>query len=133
MYDITHTLCMAQYVVYTKSNPCFMTSQHSIHDIKSTLSRITPIISDSTSTVYLSSHPDYRSYNPQCMYDITATICTTSYELQMTYHPLFMISHHSMISHTLYSCHHTQYTCHRIHCSGAITYSVLIIPNQQYV
>ena len=79
-----------------------MTSNHCIHDIKATLYHITPIISDSTSTVSVSSHPDYWSYNLHCMY-ITAAICMTSHKLHMTSHPLFMISHHSMTSHPLYS------------------------------
>ena len=56
-----------------------------------------------------------------------------SFELHMTSLPLFMISHHAMTSHPLYSCHHTQDTCHRIHCSWTITYSVLIIPYLLYV
>ena len=110
-----------------------MTSQHSIHDIKVIISHITWIISDSTSTVSLSSHPDYRSYNLHCVYENTATICMTSYEIHMTSHPLFMISHHTMTSHPLYSCHHTEDTCHRILCISTITYSVLIIPHLLYM
>ena len=133
IYDITSTVYMAQYALYMTSNPRFMTSQHSIHDIKTIISHLTPIIPDSTSRVSLSSHTVYRWYNPHCMYDNTATICTTSYELHMTSHPLFMISHHAMTSHPLYSCHHTQDTCHRIHCSWTITYGVLIIPHLLYV
>ena len=64
MYDITPTIGMAQYALYTTSNPRFMKSQHSIHDNKATLSHRTPIISDTTFTISLSSHPDYRSYKP---------------------------------------------------------------------
>ena len=74
----------------------FITAQPSTHDIKTIISHVTPNISDSTSTVSLSSHPDYRSYNPDCLYDNTATICTTLYELHVTSHPLFMISHHAL-------------------------------------
>ena len=61
------------------------------------------------------------------MYDITVTICMTSYELHMTSRPLFMISHHVMISHPLYSCHQTQDTCHHMHCFWTIPYNVLIV------
>ena len=104
IYDTTAPVYMAQYALYMTSHPPFMTSQHSTHDIKVIISHLTPITSDSTSTVSLSSHPDYRSYNPHCMYDNTATICMTSYELHMTSHPLFLISHHAMTSHPLYSC-----------------------------
>ena len=57
----------------------------------------------------------------------------TSYEIHMTSHPLFMISHHAMTSHPLYSCHHTQDTCHCIFCSSTITYSVLTIPHLLYM
>ena len=120
---------MEEYVLYMTSHPRFMTSQHSTYDNKAIISHLTPIISDSTSTVSLSSYPDYRSYNPHFMYDNTATICMTAYELHVTSHPLFMISHHAMTSHPLYSCHHTQDTCYCIHCSWTINYSVLIIPH----
>ena len=110
-----------------------MTSQHSTHEIKAIVSHLKTIISDSTSTVSLSSLPENRSYNPHCMYDNTATICMTWYELHMTSHPLYMISLHAMTSHPLYLCHHTQDTCHRINCSWTIAYSVLIIPHLPYV
>ena len=105
----------------------------SLHDIKATLSHITPIISDSTSTVSVSSHPDYRSYNPHSMHDTTATIYITLFKLHLKSHPLFMISQHAMSSHPLYSCHHTQYIWHHIHCSCIITHSILIIPHLCYV
>ena len=103
IYDITSTVYMAEYALYMTSHPRFMTSQHSTHDLKAIISHLTLIISDSTSTASLSSHKDYWSYNPRCTYDNTATICMTSYELHTTSHPLFMISHHAMTSHPLYS------------------------------
>ena len=122
---IKHTLYLWHHIyciygtIFTLSDisPRFMTSQHSTHDIRAIISHLKPIISDSTSTVSLLSQPDYLSYNPHCMYDNTATIRMTSYKLHMTSHPLFMISHHSMTSQPLYSCHHIQDTCHCIHCS----------------
>ena len=43
-----------------------------------------------------------------------------------------MISHHSMTSHPLYSCHN-KYIWNCIHCSWTITYSVLIIQHLLYV
>ena len=107
-----------------------ITTLYSLH--QSYISHLTLNISDSTSTVSLSSHTDYRSYNSHCMCN-TATICMTSYELHMTSHSLFMILHHAVTSHPLYSCHHTQDTCRCIHCSWTITYSVLIIPHLLYV
>ena len=94
---------MTKYALYMTPHPRFMTSQHSTHDIKAIISHLTPIISDSTYTVPLSSHPDYRSYNPHCMYDNTAAIGMTSYELHMTSYTLFMISYYAMTTHQLYS------------------------------
>ena len=43
-------------------------------------------------------------------------------------HHIHSLWYHTTLwhSHTLYSCHHTQDTCRRIHCSWAITYSLLI-------
>ena len=133
IYDIISTVYMAPYALYMISHPRFMTSQHSIHDIKVIISHLTPILSESTSPVSLSSHPDYRSYNRHCMHDNPATICLTWYELHMTSHPLFMISNHTMTSHPLHSCHHTHGTYHCIHSSWTITYNVLIIPHLLYV
>ena len=125
--DITSTVYMAQYALCMTSHQRFMTSQHSTHDIKAIMFHLTPIISESTSTVSLSSHPDYRSYNTHCMYDNTATICMTSYELHMTSHPLFRTSHHimygikstvsdvmstvSVSSQPLYGWYHIRYIC----------------------
>ena len=106
LYDITSTVYIAQYALYMTSHPRIMTSQHSTHDLKAIISHLTLIISDSTNTGSLSSHPDYRSYNPHCMYGNTAIVCMTSYELHKTSHPLFMISHHTMTSHPQYSSHH---------------------------
>ena len=77
--------------------------------------------------------PRYRSYNPHCVYDNTGTICMTSCEY-IWYH-IHSLWYHTTLwhSHTLYSCHHTQDTCHHIHCSSAITYSLLIRSRLQYV
>ena len=108
-----------------------ITTLYPLH--QSIISHIKLIISDSTSTVSLSSHPDNRSYSPHCMYDNTGTICMISYEY--IWHDIQSLWYHTTLwhSHTLYSCHHTEDTCHHIHCSWAITYSVLIIAHLQYV
>ena len=49
-------------------------------------------MSDMTPTVSVSSHPMYQFYQTQCMDDITATMCMTSYALYMTSYPHFMSS-----------------------------------------
>ena len=108
-----------------------ITTLYPLH--QSIISHIKLIISDSTSTLSLSSHPDYWSYNPRCMYDNTGTICVTSEGY--IWHHTHSLRYHTTLwhSHKLYSCHHTQDTCRCIHCSWAITYSVLIIAYLQYV
>ena len=112
VYDISHSIY-------------YLTTLYPLQ--QSIISHIKMIISDSTSTVSLSSHPDYRSYNPHCIYDNTGTICMTSYEY--IWHHMHSLWYHTTLwhLHTLYYCHHTQDTCHHIHCSWAITYSVFII------
>ena len=68
------TIFMEVYALYMTSHPRFMTSQHyQIH--QSIIFHIKLNIPDNTSTASLNSHPDYRSYNPHCVYDNTGTIC----------------------------------------------------------
>ena len=50
------------------------------------LCNFTAALSDITPTVSVSSHTMYQFYQTQRMYDITATICMTSYALHMTSH-----------------------------------------------
>ena len=100
---------------------------------QSVISHIKLIMSNSTCTVSVSSHTVYWSYNPHCTYDNTGTIYVPSYEY--IWHHIHSLIYHITLwhSHTLYKWHHTQDTCHRIHCSWAITYSVLLIAHLQYV
>ena len=71
------TIFMEVYALYMTSHPLFMTSQHYlIH--QSIISHIKLNISDNTSAESLYSHPEYRSYNPHCIYN-TGTICMTSF------------------------------------------------------
>ena len=126
------TIFMEVYALYMTSHPWFMTSQHyPFH--QSIISHIKLNISDNTSTASLYSHPIYRSYIPHCVYDNTGTICMTSCEY--IWHHIHSLWYHTTLwhSHALYSCHHTQDTRHCIHCSWAITYSLLIIACLQHV
>ena len=143
MCDLKPTICVASHEFYVTLQQLIKTSEDCIHDITPTVYDITYTLLVSffcpswlllsTSPVSLSSHPDYQSYNPYCTYDNTGTICITSYEY--IWHHIHSWWYHTTVwpSHTLYSCYHTEDTCHRIHCSWAITYSVLSILNLQYV
>ena len=54
---------------------------------------ITPSISDTTSTLSVSSRPVYQLYHTSSLYDITHTLCMTSQSVCMTSHEHFMASH----------------------------------------
>ena len=112
MFDITATMCMTSCALQVTSHPQFRTSHHFMYDKRYTLS-------DLNSTVSLSSHPPYRWYHNQYMYDLTFSylwhhihyiydiistkynittlcvddatlgLCKTFFALQMTTHTLY--------------------------------------------
>ena len=102
VYDFTFTLCV------TSHNACISDMAHSVYDISTLygithrvmttlpLCNFTATMSDITPTVSGSSHPFDQFYQAQCMYDITATMCMTSYALYVTSHKQFRRSHHFM-------------------------------------
>ena len=100
--DMAPTVFMAQYPLYMTSHPRFIMSQHSTHDIKAMISHLTPILSDSTSTVSLSSHPDYWSYNPNCMYDNTAKIW---HHTNNIWHHIHSLWYHTTLWHHTHCIH----------------------------
>ena len=83
----SHTLCLWHIHLIQHHTQCY-DNQRS-HNFTATMSDITP-------TVSVSSHPLDQFYQNQCMYDIIATVCMTSYALHVTSHPQFRISHHLM-------------------------------------
>ena len=101
-------------------------------------------MSDITPSVSVSSHPLDQFYQTQCMYDITATMCMTSYALHMTLHPLFRTSHHfmydikstisdltstvSVSSHPICRWYHSHYISHPVYGRHPILYIYDIIP-----
>ena len=108
-------------------------------------------MSDITLSVSVSSHPLYQFYQTQCMDDITATICMTSYTLHMTSHRLFRTSHHFiyasiplyLTSCPVFMCHHTQsisditdtiyMTSHPVYLWHHIHYIYDIISSKYYI
>ena len=69
------------------------------HDNTEVKSAISPSISDTTSTVTVSSNPGYQFYHTYSLYDIT-TIHVTSYTVCMLSELLFSILHTSMYNFT---------------------------------
>ena len=79
VYDISTLYGITQSVVTTQQ----------LCNFTATMSVITP-------TVSVSSHRVDQFYQKQCMYDIIATMCMTSYAVHITSHVQFRLSHHFM-------------------------------------
>ena len=115
MFDITSTLRMPSYALYTTSKPLLwlhtivLITLHPLHPWHHTpyiwhhrhgntnvISAIWPTISNTTSTVSVSSNPGYQLYHTHSLYDITHTIRVTSYSVCMLSLQLFMTSYPSV-------------------------------------
>ena len=111
MYDITSTMCRTSYALHLTSHPQFRTSLHLCMTsgplyptwLPLYLCHHTHLIDDITATICMTSHPVYLLHRIHYIYDIiptkndittlcvddtTLSICITSFELQMTTHPL---------------------------------------------
>ena len=88
--------------VFMRSHPLYMTTSysshhtnyiwHHTHDIPNVISAILPTISDTASTISVSSNPVYQIYHTHSLDDITHTIFMTSYLLCTASHEPFMTS-----------------------------------------
>ena len=63
---------------------------HHTHGNTNVISAIWPTISNTTSTLSMSSNPGYQLHDTHCLYDITHTIRVTSYSVCMLSQQLFM-------------------------------------------
>ena len=93
MCDIAQWLYLWHHNLYVYDIPTLYGITHSVMTTQQ-LHNLTATMSDIKPTVSVSSHPMYPFYQTQCMYDITATICVTSYTLHRTSHPLCMTTNH---------------------------------------
>ena len=110
LYMTCHLLCMISHSLYVWHHTCLylwhcilyvydISTLYGItHSVMSTLKLciFTATMSDITHTVSVSSHPVYQFYHTQCMCEITATRCVTSYALPETSRSQFRISQHFM-------------------------------------
>ena len=69
---------------------------HNTHGTTNVISAIWPTISNTTSTVSVSSNPAYQLYHTHSLYDITHTLRVTSYSVCMLSQHLFMTLYPSM-------------------------------------
>ena len=138
LYMKCHLLCMISHSLYVwhHTMPVALTS-HSLslwhihlygitHSVMTTqpLCNLTATMSDIAPNVSVSSHSVNQFYQTHCMYDITATMCMTSYALPVTSHPQFRTSHHFMydirstlsdLTSTVSLSSHPLYLWHNIH------------------
>ena len=110
LYMTCHLLCMISHSLYvwhhtldvslTSQTLCLWhTTLYGItHSVMTTqpLCTCTATMFYITPTASVSSHTVDHIYQMQCVYDITATMCMTSYALHVTSHPQFSTSHHFM-------------------------------------
>ena len=98
------------------------------------LCNFTGTMSEITPTVFVSSHPVDLFYQTQCMYDITNTMCMTSYALHVTSLSQFKTSRLFMydIMSTLSDLTSTV-LCHDTHSIDDITATVCINTHPVYV
>ena len=165
LYMTYHLLCMISHSLYVWHQTLAVSWHHTLygydistlygitHSVMTTqsLCKLTAMMSDITPTVSVSSHPLYQFYQTQCMDDIRATICMTSYALHMTSHRLLRTSHHFiyatnplyLTSRPVYMGHHTQsigditdtiyMTSHPVYLWYHIHYIYDIISSKYYV
>ena len=115
MYDNTPTLRMPSFALYTTLHPLFMTYTtvlitlhplhsghhtpyiwHHTHGNRNVISAIWPTISNTTSTVSVSSNSRYQLYDTHSLYDITHTIRVISYSVSKLSQKIFMTLYPSM-------------------------------------
>ena len=113
MYDITPTLPMPPYALYTTSHPLFMTSHHCNYHI--------------TTTAFRTSHTLYMTSQT---WQYKHSICHLTHYIEHYIHCICVIKPRvSIIPHPLSVWHHTHYTCDIILSMHAITTTVYdIIP-----
>ena len=95
VHNITSTLF--DFTTFYLSNyiHCILTSQciHQTQDKINVISAISPTISDTISTVSVSSNTGYQLYHTHSLKNITLITCITSYSVCMALHELFKTSH----------------------------------------
>ena len=97
--DITSTVYMAQYALYVTSHPQFMTSQHSIHDIK--------LLYPTSHRLYLTARPLYLCHQTQIIDHTTPILCMITQPQYVWHHLNYIWPHfHSLCYHTTL-WHHT--------------------------
>ena len=134
MCDITQCLYLWHHTLYVYDISTLYGITHSVMTTQP-LCNFTATMSDIIPTVSLSSHIMYQFYPTQCMYDITATICMTSYALPMTSHH-FMYDIRSTLS-DLTSCvslsSHPPYRWYYSHYMYDITSNIYVISHSLYL
>ena len=121
--DITQCLYLWHHTLYVYDISTLYGITHSVMTTQP-LCNFTTTMSDITPTVSVSSHPVDKFHQAQCMSDLTATMCMTSYALHVTSHAQFRTSDHFMydirstlsdLTSTVSMSSHPPYRWHHIH------------------
>ena len=141
MCDNTQCLYLWHHTLYGYDISTLYGITHSVVTTQP-LCNFTATMSDITPTVSVSSYPLDKFYQTQCMYDITATMCMTSYAPHVTSHPQFRTWHHFMydISCTLFDLtstvsvsSHPPYRWYHSHCMYDLTSSIALPSHPLYL
>ena len=96
----THYMYNIRYPIWGVTSIFYEITPHYVWRHMHCILDIAPSISDTTSTLTVSSRPVYQLYHTYSQYDITHTLCMTSQSVWMTSYEQFMTSHqHFMTSH----------------------------------
>ena len=120
MHKVTSTLWVHTIVV-TTLHPLHswhhtLYIQHHTHNNTKVISAISPCISDTTSTVSVSSNPVYQLYYTHSLYDTTHYMYDITFSMHDISWTLYGITPYvRMKSHPLHVWHHRQFIWHHIH------------------
>ena len=141
MCDITQCLYLWHHTLYIYDISTLYGITQSVMTTQS-LCNFTVTMSDITTNVSVSSHPVDKFYQTQCIYDITATMCMTSYVLHVTSHPHFRTSHHfiydirstlSVLTSTVSLSSHPPYRWYHSHYMYDFTSSISVTSHPLYL
>ena len=133
MRDITQCLYLWHGTLYVYDISTLYGITHSVMTTQP-LCNFTLSMSDITPTESVSSHTVDQFYQTQCIYDITATMCMTSYALQ--WHHIHNLAHHNtlcMTSVPLYLPSLPLHLCHHTHPIDDITATIYLTSHPAYL
>ena len=141
MCGITQCLYLWHHTLYVSDISTLYGITHNVITTQP-LCKFIATMSDITPTLSVSSQPVDQFYHNQCIYDITATMCMTSYALHVTSHSQLRTSHHFMyvimstlsdLTSTVSLSSHPPYRWYHSHCMYDLTSSISVTSHPLYI